>query len=62
MNLFEEDKKVYISCCHSHLSNNKYVYIFYYIIDAVICSSLFYIVDFDIFILFLYKLIKHLCS
>lgn len=63
INLFEEDKSVYFMLSQSSVSNNKYVYIFNYIIDAVICSSLFYItVDFDIFLLFLYKLNKHLCS
>lgn len=63
MTLFEEDKIVYFMLSQSSVSNNKYVYIFYYIIDVVLCSSLFYItVDFDIFILFLYKLNKCLCS
>lgn len=49
----------------STVSNNKYVYIFYYIIDVVLCSSLLYITfDFEIFILYLYQLNKHLvyCS
>lgn len=43
MNFFEEDKSVYFMLSQSSVSNNKYVYIFNYIIDAVICSSLFYI-------------------
>jgi len=56
---------VYFMLSQSTVSNNKYVYIFYYIIDVVLCSSLLYItVDFDIFICYLYQLNKHLvyCS